>query len=976
MGGTGGLYFRVLGPLTVERDGAPVDLGGPQRRLVLALLLAHANATVSVDVLVDALWGEAPPPSFRVQLQGLVSDLRRRLAPGDDRGAAPIVTRAPGYLLEVPEEHLDLAQFRAEVAAAAQARADGEHATAVRLLRAALDRWRGPAFCDIASPALVHRAAAVDELRVAALAESVDAQLADGRVAELGAELVRLVAEYPLHERFHGQLMTVYARTGRPADALTVYRELRRRMAAELGIEPSGELRELHRQILSGAFPGASDVPTATGTASAYRQLPPDIAEFTGRKRELSLLLGAGGGDGTAVPVVVVEGMAGVGKTRLAVHAAHQLVRAGRYRDGQLYVDLRGFAPDADPAGPGEVLDSFLRLLGVPPDGVPPDVASRAAVFRDRLAGLQVVLVLDNAADESQVLPLLPADPGCLVIVTSRRSLDFEGARTVRLDVFRPDEAAGLLSAVLGAERVAADPAAVADLAARCGYLPLAVALAARRLRARPAWPVRHLLSRLADEGRRLDELSVGGRAVESVFALSYQALDPERRRLFRLLGIHPGHDVTAQSVAALAKREPSTVEVALESLLDEHLVLQAVPGRYHLHDLVRAYAERLCEREDSAAQRKAALQRVLDWYVRGTAAATRLARRFSVPVLDQFPIPPGPAPEITDEAQAVNWLDTEYPNLVAVMQLAGSGPWAAHALQLPHMLQPYLITSGRIEDWIAGLHLAEAVAIGLGHTGAWAHTLTSLGEAYNTIGQTERALTVLQQALALHQRIGQRDGEAATLNYLGVVHRRFGRRHEAIDEFRAAAELFRELGDDVRVATVLSNISIELHLLGRDDEALRTGHEALDIQRRLTGRGEASLRTNLGLIYAHIGRYAEAVEQTRRALALHRAAASVPGEATTLANLAYSYARLGRHDDAVAAGVRAVELARQTTDPETLAATLNALGEAYHLAGDDHAAVRHHREALALAERIGDEEERVRANEGLAGATSTTVSG
>src|SRR5438270_3274689 len=361
MGAGVGLYFRVLGPVTVERDGAPVDLGGPQRRLVLALLLAHANTTVSVDVLVDALWGETPPPSFRVQLQGLVSDLRRRLAPGRGRGAPPIVTRPPGYLLEVPEERLDLAQFRAEVAAAAQARAGGEHATAVRLLRAALDRWRGPAFCDIASRALEHRAAAVDELRVAALAECVDAQLADGRVAELGAELVRLVAEYPLHVRFHGQLMTVYARTGRPADALTVYRELRRRMAAELGIEPSGELQDLHRHILSGAAAPSSGGTAGAGTASAYRQLPPDIADFVGRERELSLVLNPGDGGGTAVPIVVVEGMAGVGKTRLAVHAAHQLVRASRYRDGQLYVDLRGFAPDADPAGPGEGLDSFLR---------------------------------------------------------------------------------------------------------------------------------------------------------------------------------------------------------------------------------------------------------------------------------------------------------------------------------------------------------------------------------------------------------------------------------------------------------------------------------------------------------------------------------------------------------------------------------------------------------------------------------------
>jgi DNA-binding SARP family transcriptional activator/tetratricopeptide (TPR) repeat protein len=977
----GDLYFRVLGPLCVERDGEPLDLGGPQRRIVLAVLLARVNEVVPVDRLVDALWGDTPPSSYRVQLQGLVSDLRRRLAPAGERAAAPIVTSPPGYLLQVPADRVDLAQFRAELAQARRARDDGESALAARIFRAALCRWRGMAFAGVSCPVVDQAAAAVGEMRVAAVEECIDAQLADGQLAGLSAELVALVVEHPMREGLHSQLMKVYARTGRPADALAVYREFRQRIVAELGIEPSAELQRLHREILAaGPTLGASSAELTAGgdgqgLASAYRQLPPDIADFSGRCTAVAAIVEAGRcAPGTAVVISAVEGMAGVGKTKLAVHAAHQLVSEGRYGDGQLYVDLRGFSPAGVPADPAAVLESFLRLLGVPAERIPDNLEARSAAFRDRLAGQHMLVLLDNAADEEQIAPLLPADPNCLIVVTSRRSLALDGSRPLMLDVFTREEAIELLIAVVGEARVAAEPEAASELAARCGRLPLAVALAARRLRARPAWPIAHLVTRLTDESRRLDELSLGRLAIEPVFALSYDALKPDQQRLLRLLGIHPGRDFTAAPVAALAEVSPVEAEDMLESLLDEHLLQQSVLGRYVLHDLLRAYAARLCRVEDTVDDRRMAIGRLLDWYLHATDAATRLIRRFPAPVVGGFAPPTAPSPSFPDQGQALTWLDVEYANLAAVQRHAAAGPWYAHAIQLPHLLQPYFIRRSRVGDWIAAQHLAEAAASRLDDRGALAHALTDLGHAYATAGQTRQALGCLQRGLNLHRRLGDRHGEAINLNHLGLLCRRLGRHTEAVDHYKTALALFGMLDDRPRVASTQSNLSVDLHLLGRSAEALDHAHQALELQHRLGGPGEAALRTNLGLMYAQLNQHAEAVAHTCVALALHREAGSGPGEAHALANLSFSYSRLGRHDEAVEFGRQAVSRAQHLTDPELEATTLNTLGEAYHLSGDHRTALQHHRQALATAVRIGDAGEQSRARDGIAAASRLLV--
>jgi DNA-binding SARP family transcriptional activator len=560
-------FFRALGPLAVECDGVPVDLGGPQRLLLFGVLLANANRVVSTGTLAEALWGTSPPAAYRVQLQVIVSDLRRRLTGGGDRTHAPILTRAPGYLLRVPPGAADTDLFQAEVLAAREARAAGDDATVVRLLEGALARWRGPAFDGLPGDEIDPVALALDRTRLDAIELDVEARLADGRPDGLIARLVTLTAEHPLHEAFHRQLMESYGRTGRRADAAAVYTGLRHRLRTELGTAPSAALTALHRRIMS-AEQGRSPL-RPRAWATAYRQLPPDPPGFVGRRRELAAIRVRPGA------VIVLEGMAGVGKSRLAVHAAHRMAAA--FPDGQVHVDLGG--PDAA-ADPADVLARLLGLAGVPDRAVPPGLEARAAVFRDRHADRRVLFVLDGAAAEEQVRPLLPAGPGCLTIVTSRRSLALPGARPVQVRPLRHDQSIALLSALIGDDRVDGQARAAGRLSARCGHLPLALTHAAERLRRRPSWTIDELLRRMPAD-RALD-------GMRAALDASCRALPPDLRRLFLQLGAVPGPEVTADAVAAHAGGDPRTVAAGLESLLDEHLVEQTEPDRYRLHALVR----------------------------------------------------------------------------------------------------------------------------------------------------------------------------------------------------------------------------------------------------------------------------------------------------------------------------------------------------------------------------------------------------
>jgi DNA-binding SARP family transcriptional activator/DNA-binding XRE family transcriptional regulator len=574
-------WIGVLGPLVVRVDGVDVDPGSEIQRVLLATLALSPNVPIGRELLLERASAAGRPALTAGGLAARMSRLRRRLRPRSPGATAPsLVASAGGYGLAVAADQLDLLTFRSSVERARQHRSAGDLPRAYELFTQAAGVWRREPLAELAVLADDPVVVGLVRLWRSVVTEyaAVGAEL--GRYDETVPLLRRLVAADPLHEVAHARLMVALAGTGRQAEALVIFDTLRRRLDREIGTAPGPELVEAHRRVLRQEV-----VRPPAVAARARRTLPPDIAEFTGREPELRQLH-------AALPAnLAIEGMAGVGKTRLAIRFAHQLLAAGRYADQQLYADLRGYA-DHPPADPAAVLASFLHLLGVPGDQIPADLTGRAELYRDRLRGRDALVVLDNAASSRQLLPLLPDSPTALVLVTSRRSITLAGAHRLRLDVLTSGEAVDLLAAVAGADRVAADRPAAQRVVERCGRLPLAVGLVARRLQARPALTVTDMDTRLADPGHRLGELAAGGRSVRAAFDLSYRALPPDVQRHFRLLAAHPTQDLSDDSVAALAGTTLTGARRTLSLLLREHLVTVRTGNRYRLHELFQAYAD------------------------------------------------------------------------------------------------------------------------------------------------------------------------------------------------------------------------------------------------------------------------------------------------------------------------------------------------------------------------------------------------
>lgn len=551
--------------------------------------------------------------------------------------------------------------------------------------------------------------------------------------------------------------------------------------------------------INSGDFDG--DAPPGGAAVVARAQLPMDILEFIGREGEQRRLREALSPDdgATAMAVSVITGMAGIGKTRLAVHVAHQLRRWFRLDDLQLYADLRGHCPAGEPADPAATLAAFLRCLGVPGGDLPGDVDGRAALYRDRMDGKRAIVVLDDAADEQQVQQLLPGSPTCRVLVTSRRRLNgLDGARPLALGLFSLEEALTLLATVAGGERVPAERAAAEEIVRRCGYLPLAVTLAARRLQARPAWALADLAELLGVEAGRLDELAVRNRAVRTVFDLSYRRLGGEQRRMFRLLGLHPGHDFTAQSAAALADVRPEQAKALLESLFDEHLLDQATCGRYRFHGLMRSYAGERAGDEEAADGGIEAVRRLLVWYLHTAESASRTL----APGIHRFPLDSAGVPgrhvvHFGTCGQALTWLDAEHANLAAAVRVASGHRFDLVAWRLASALLSFFQLRRRCDEWIATFTVAVCAARRLQDAAGEARLLDGLGVAYCEAGRFPESLDCHQRALSLYRRSGDRIGESQVLNNLGDYHRHRGQFEEAADHYRQSTDICRELGID-----------------------------------------------------------------------------------------------------------------------------------------------------------------------------------
>jgi DNA-binding SARP family transcriptional activator len=706
----------VLGPVEVRAGDQVFDAGHARRRAVLAVLLLELGRVVPVEVLIDRVWGEDPPASVLNTLYGYVARLRSVVAEAPDPNLT--LSRQPGggYLLRAEAEQLDLCRFRHLAAQAA----GSDDKRAAGLLRQALGLWRGPALAGVRSHWLDAMRDTLEAERLTALEDLNDIRLRQGKHSALAGELAGQAAARPADERLIAQLMLALYRSGRQADALRWFEQTRRHLASEIGVDPGLSLQMLRRQILR-ADPALSGPGTGNARPGPVpRQLPSGTPAFAGRTAELAELdrllppADATGKDSASAAILAVSGTAGAGKSALAVHWARRVVH--RFRDGQLYADLRGFAPSGTPATTSETLGSFLAALGVPPGHVPPAQEAQAALYRSLLAGKQMLVVLDNARDEQQLRPLLPRSPRSLVLATSRNQLTglaaTDGARLITLDLLPHGEAVRLLTLRLGCQATA-EPAATDEIASLCARLPFAMAVAAARAAARPSFPLAALAAELRDSAGRLDALDSGDPAVSvrTMFSWSYQQLSAGAARMFRLLGLHPGPDITAPAAASMAGLDEAAGRRELRELSRAQVLAERVPGRYAFHDLLRAYAADQARAHDSHCQRAAAIGRLLDHYLHTGSQGAFLLCPAHEPIALTARDPAVVPERLSDRQQALAWFEAEQHVLIATAALAGRSGFDVHAREILRIMMPFLATRGRYQQWTATQRMALASA-------------------------------------------------------------------------------------------------------------------------------------------------------------------------------------------------------------------------------------------------------------------------
>ena len=602
------MLFNALGSLEVRAGAPPMEFGRKPATLLVRLLL-HANSWVSVDQIVDALWGETAPPSANGNVKTYIWQLRRCLPSAS--GGPRVEGRAGGYRIRIAPGELDALVFEDLARDGRRAMDEGDPEIAAQQFGAALRLWRGSPYPELPAVIAGIATARLEELRWEVCERLADAQVARGRYVDTVALLRPLTVENQLREGLWARLIHALSGAGRRSEALTAYQRIRQVLQDELGVGPGPELREVQRRVLTGELVTRPVAPAQIGQrAPRHSYLPRGVPDFVGRTRELEALLSVGQRCDRALGVAVVDGMPGVGKTALALRAAHQLLN--RYPDGQLLCDLHGHSARSGPVEPFAALAGLLRAFGVTGSAVPTDAEERAALWRATLADRRVLLVLDDAASAAQVRPLLPGDGGCLVLVTSRgRLAGLDGVHTLTLDVFSHSAALALFAAAVGDQRVSGEPAASAEVVRLCGHLPVAIRIAATRLRQRRAWSVATLADRLREECGRLTELQADDRSLSAMFAVSYQQLDAAGRRMFRLLGLAPCQEIDVAAAAALAGLSIEEAESIMEHLLDRHLVTQRRQGWYRLHDLLHEHARQTAFSEETAAQRQAAVVRL-----------------------------------------------------------------------------------------------------------------------------------------------------------------------------------------------------------------------------------------------------------------------------------------------------------------------------------------------------------------------------
>lgn len=882
------MEFRVLGPVQCRSGARPLKLAGPRQERILAALLLGADRVVSISRLVDVVWGEDPPATATRQIRNLTTALKRSLVAAG-ASSETLTAEGPGFVLR--PHTFDLRSFEEHVSR-------GE-------FREALGCWQGPALSGVDSPALRGEADELDERRLSVVERCLDEEISAGDDAV--AELTALVAEHPFREGLVGLLMRALHQQGRQADALNTYRQAQTRLVDELGIDPGPTLRELYERILR-------DEPEY-GKARCF--LPYDVPDFTGREGELRRLL-------DAVRLgrpVVVDGMAGVGKTSLAVHAAHRL--APDFPDGQLFVDLHGHSPARAPLPPEAALEALLGQLDIPASRIPGGVDRRAELWRARTAGRSLLVVLDNAASADQLWPLLPGSATIALVVTGRRRLAaVDGAASISLDVL-PDEQAGALFA-------AASGQPDAGVAALCGNLPLAIRIAAARLQNRPQWTVMSLAERLGSEHDRLAELKVSGRDVAAAFTLSYQDLDAAQQRMFRLLGWNPGVDIGVPAAAALADVGAAEAERLLEDLLDAHLLRQPALGRYAFHDLIAEHARHAARDEESVP----ALGRLLDHYRDGGGD---------------------------------DWYAAERANLVAVTRRALDGGHDEHAWRIGENTVAYLRETGHLDELLAVAGTGLSAALRIGDPLTIQLSLASLTSAYWENGRLTEGMDCALRRLDVVRESGDRAAEAIALSKVGALHSMLGDYPEATRFYLDGLAVADETGSLEAAGPLWSNLSNAQETLGLMDGALISARRSVAIREEIGDpRGAIQSSAQLGLVLARLSRFEEAFDITDRSIRAAQHLGYQFGEVWSRIDHADALLLAHRPADALEHAERACAILARLNHPLLLTMAANSLGTAYLALGEAQASIGRHRLALESARRIGYRLQEARALTGI----------
>jgi DNA-binding SARP family transcriptional activator len=936
------MEFGLLGPLVVRRDGIVVPIKRGNQRTLLAALLLDANQVVSTDQIAETLWGPNLPPSAQVTIRNYVRRLRQALGDG---GRDRIRAEPNGYLISARSDELDLTRFEDLLGSARAAARDGSWGSAAAAAGSALALWRGTPFADVQSDALTLREGTrLAEMRLLALETRIQADLHLGRHADVTAELQRLAAAHPLREQLHMLLMLALYRCGRQGEALVAYHDARRLLAEELGVEPGPALQDLQQRILaadptlsppessppsgeSSAEPSA-ETTTQTGRPPAVvpRQLPRAAVQFVGRAGELAALTALldhadTRAPGTAV-ISAIGGTAGVGKTALAVHWAHLM--AGLFPGGQLYVNLRGFDPSGTPVTPEEAIRGFLYALGVPADQVPPGLDTQAGLYRSLLQDRRVLILLDNARDEQQVRPLFPASSGCMVVITSRNQLTglaaTDDARLLTLNVLSVAEARQLLVGRVGEDRSAADSNAVSEIADVCARLPLALAVATARAADRPQMPVATLAAELRDVVSRLDALDTGDPAVSirAVFSWSYRQLSPPTAQMFRLLGLHPGPDISAAAAASLAGIPPGQGRQVFGELVRAGLISENAPGRYTFHDLLRAYAAEQARGTDTDAQRQAATGRVLDHYLHTADAAALLIRPSHQPAITDPPRPGVTAEHLATREQALAWFETEHRVLLSAVVLADETRLDTCAWQLPWAMAEYLLRRGHWHDWAATQRIAVEAATRLGNKAAQSLACRQLGHACAKLGGYAEAQAHLARSLRLIRELGDRAAEARVHQILGWIAEQQGQNGEIVSQAEQALALFRAAGHRAGQAEALNALGWGYLLLGEIQRARVLCRQAIDLNHELGNpTGEAASWDSLGYAELQIGSHEAAAYCYQQTLRLFRDTGNRAYEADALIHLGDARGAAGDRQGAETAWQQAIAILEDMQHPE-----------------------------------------------------------